>query len=544
MSNEAPESSGQKPLPKADNHGIGLVGTSIIVFIIGVVVGVPIANFGADVLVEYAGQVFGILFAIFLVIILVAGLIALFRRQIWGAIFKRAEIEMDRFARPMADVARFAAEQRVSDATSAARDLAELVLARYAWVSTRRWLIATITALIAAIAALAGSALLFQQNNLLRSQMDLMAQQNDRVGEQNRLLETQIELGEAQRSAGIVTEILAIGSKVAEESQALGAESRDTISTVELSAPLRQRIVSVSTIAHPYRFLNGGLMNLSGEQQYLIAMNRRADLLPQGSRMFADLPDPSRSELTDRSVSPERGQLLALLDSSHFTDSEILTAAGLDLSFAYFRKGQLKDMSLNHGQLRFADFSGQRIVSVTFRGAYLENSRFIGATMMAADFTPISSVDANPPYRFEADPVTYLTYAAGADFSRGFLSEVKFGGAQLLAANFDRTTLGQVSFSSASLRLATFRGALLDRPDFTGADLSLVDFDGAITDNADFIAATASVAAAGTFAPGIHEIEPITRQSLRDVTGVEDLSYTQWTGDTQLYRIKRIRNFE
>ncbi|RYD88672.1 MAG: hypothetical protein EOP61_33120, partial [Sphingomonadales bacterium] len=149
------EAPADKPPTKPDGQGIGVVGISIIVFFIGVVVGVPIANFGANVLVEYAGTVFAILFGIFLIIVVIAGAVALFRRRIWGVLFKRAEIEMERFARPLANVAKFAAEQRVADATDAARDLAELVLARYAWVSTRRWLLASITALIAAIAALA-----------------------------------------------------------------------------------------------------------------------------------------------------------------------------------------------------------------------------------------------------------------------------------------------------------------------------------------------------------------------------------------------------
>ena len=181
----------------AFNNVVATAGIALVVFIIGVVVGYPLATFGVEFLTDNAGLVFGVLFGFFVLVLLVAGTLMIFRRVIWERLFKHGEVEMERFARPLSNVARFAALQKVAEATESARDLAELVLARYAWVSTRRWLMATITAFIAAIAALAGSALLFQQNQLLRTQIGLMDDQNARIEEQNRFIQSLIELGEA-----------------------------------------------------------------------------------------------------------------------------------------------------------------------------------------------------------------------------------------------------------------------------------------------------------------------------------------------------------
>ncbi len=542
-------SEGQEPETESnrrgapDRHGVGLVGTAVIVFILGVIVGIPIANFGADVLLRYTGEVFAILFGIFLIILLVAGLIALFRRQIWGAIFRRAEFEMERFARPLSEVARFAAEKRVDEATGAARDLAELVLARYAWVSTRRWLIATITALIAAIAALAGSALLFQQNRLLADQSALMADQTTRLTEQNRLLESQIELGEAQRSAAIVSEILNISAQLGDEIEALQLPD-PTVGTpvARLSFGLKGRIIAATNMARPYRFLNAGLLEINDADLYRMALGRRSELLSDEARsaVEASMPKTVAGELIDRISSPERGQLLVLLANAFITDTEELTFRGADFSFAHVRMDTLKAMSLNHGSLRFADFSGTDFDTVSFRGAYLENARFRRSVFDDCDFTPIAARDAGGPFRRD-DDWTYTTQATGTDFRSAQMYDVKMAGIHLMAADFDESLLVRVDLSEAALTGATFRNAVLANVSFDGAELKAVDFDGVITDRADFIAHLGEVAA--SFVTDRYTIEPVSRAELTAHPRTFELWLTEWPEDRQLYRVKRTKPF-
>ncbi|MBK8086376.1 MAG: pentapeptide repeat-containing protein [Devosia sp.] len=525
------------------NHGIGLVGTAILVFILGIIVGIPIANFGADVLLRYTREVFAILFGVFLVILLVAGLVGLFRRQIWGAVFRRAEFEMERFARPLSDVARFAAEKRVDEATGAARDLAELVLARYAWVSTRRWLIATITALIAAIAALAGSALLFQQNRLLADQSALMTQQTDRLTEQNKLLESQIELGEAQRSAAIVSEIFNISAQLGAEIEALGLPDPTEGTPVErLSFGLKGRIIAATNMARPYRFLNAGLLEINDADLYRMALGRRTELLSEEARasVAASTPKNAAGELIDRIASPERGQLLILLANAFITDTEELTFRGADFSFAHVRMDTLKVMSLNHASLRFSDFSGTDFDSVSFRGAYLENARFRRSVFDNCDFTAVPANQANGPFR-RSDDWVYRTQATGADFNATQMFDVRMSGSHLMAASFDEALLVRHDFTDSTLTGATFRNAALADVKFEGADLKAVELDGVITDRADFIAYLDEVTE--PFAADRYEIAPVSRADLSDHPRTFELWLTGWPEDRQLYRVKRIKDF-
>lgn len=160
------------------------VSIALIIFVLGILSGVPIALFGVDLVVDNVFLILTVMFAFLVTAALMTALIVAFRKPILSRVVKRTEVEMERFARPLADVARYAAQQKVQEATDAAREVGELMLARYAWVSTRRWMVATITAFVASIAALAGSALLFQQNELLRAQGTLMREQTDRLTEQ------------------------------------------------------------------------------------------------------------------------------------------------------------------------------------------------------------------------------------------------------------------------------------------------------------------------------------------------------------------------
>lgn len=535
----------RSPGPSSGN-GIGIVGISIIVFILGVVVGVPIANFGANVIVEYAGQVFGLLFGIFLIIVLAAGLIGLFRRQIWGSLFRRAEIEVERFARPLADVARFAAEQRVADATEAARNLAELVLARYAWVSTRRWLLGSITGLIAAIAALAGSALLFQQNQLLRTQIDLMQDQNARIEEQNRFIQSQIELGEAQRSTSIVPEILEIGSLVAREVDDLRARGVNAPAITDLSSSLRARIVAATKAARPYRYLRTPLDDIDEELLMSSGLLRRTDLAASAkvreqlgaAAGNVELSGEQLGVMSDRPLSPERGQIMALLVYNGLTDFQSLS--GVDFSFAEIRataSGSALDFS--RAFLRFANLDRQLLVGASFDGAYLEHARFRNASINYTSF----GVSTLPSVSGEGEGLKILASLSGTDFSGAVLKNVDFSGARGFGANFDRAVVHNVQFTGTDLGGATFRGAIFGVVGFSGTNLKSVDFDGAIVFDAAFLDKVASEAAADSFVRTRFELETITPEQFAEHPRWAD-AWLDGLEEKQAYRIKRVGSFE
>ncbi|MDP3315629.1 MAG: pentapeptide repeat-containing protein [Devosia sp.] len=547
MSEESGITDEPKPAGKSSPHNIGIVGLSIVVFLIGVVVGVPIANFGADVLVEYAGQVFGVLFGVFLVVVIIASLVALFRRRIWGHVFKRAEFEMERFARPLAEVAKFAAEQRVAEATEAARDLAEMALARYAWVSTRRWLLASITALIAAIAALAGSALLFQQNNLLRTQIGLMGDQNARIEEQNRFIQSQIELGEAQRSTSIVPEILNIGAEVAREVDELRASGNGAPAISDLSPSLRARIVAASTASRPYRYLRTPLDDIDDQLLMSSGLLRRTDLAAS-AKVQAQL-DAAQSGnvqfsgeqtgvMTDRPLSPERGQIMAILIYNRLTDFS--TLIGADFSFAEVRAASMgSSLVLTFAALRFASFDRQLLIGANFSGAYLEHARFRNASINGSQF----GIGTLPSITGEGIGFERGTQLSGTDFTGAIIKDTGFARARGFGINFDRAVIHKVQFTDAEMAGSTFRTSIFGVVDFTGANLASVDFDGALVFDPAFLDTVAAQAAKDTFVRERFELEPITPEQFSEHPRWAD-AWLDGLEEKQAYRIKRVTEFK
>lgn len=547
MSEESGITDEPKPAGKSSPHNIGIVGLSIVVFLIGVVVGVPIANFGADVLVEYAGQVFGVLFGVFLVVVIIASLVALFRRRIWGVVFKRAEFEMERFARPLAEVAKFAAEQRVAEATEAARDLAEMALARYAWVSTRRWLLASITALIAAIAALAGSALLFQQNNLLRTQIGLMGDQNARIEEQNRFIQSQIELGEAQRSTSIVPEILNIGAEVAREVDELRASGNGAPAISDLSPSLRARIVAASTASRPYRYLRTPLDDIDDQLLMSSGLLRRTDLAAS-AKVQAQLEAAQSGNvrfsgeqtgvMTDRPLSPERGQIMAILIYNRLTDFS--TLIGADFSFAEVRAASMgSSLVLTFAALRFASFDRQLLIGADFSGAYLEHARFRNASINGSQF----GIGSLPSITGEGIGFERGTQLSGTDFSGAIIKDTGFARARGFGINFDRAVIHKVQFTNAEMAGSTFRTSIFGVVDFTGANLASVDFDGALVFDPAFLDTVATQAASDTFVRERFELEPITPEQFSEHPRWAD-AWLDGLEEKQAYRIKRVTEFK
>lgn len=528
----------------AFNTAMTTLGISLVVFIIGVVIGFPLATFGVEFLTNNAGTVFGLLFGFLVLVLLITGTLVIFRRQIWESLFKRGEVEMERFARPLSEVARYAALQKVAEATESARDLAELVLARYAWVSTRRWLMATITAFIAAIAALAGSALLFQQNQLLRTQIGLMQDQNARIEEQNRFIASQIELGEAQRSTSIVPEILEIGSLIGSELERLAAAGNTRPQIADLSPSLRARIVAATTAARPYRYLRTPLLDLDDQMVMSSGLLRRTDLAAaetirqqlEAAGATAQFTGEQAGVMSDRPVSPERGQIISILMNSGLTDFSQLGFA--DFSFAEITTAAVGSLIFYDANLRFADFDRELIVDGRFDGAYLEHARFRNARISYSSFST-----RDLPSISGGAAMTRGTELAGTDFSGAILNTVRFDGSRGFGQNFDRSVVHKVHFNGTELAGGTFRGTIFGEVDFTGANLKSVDFDGAIVFDPAFLDKLANQAAPESFVRERFSIEPIDATTFAAHPRWAD-AWLDGLEDGQAYRITRVGAFE
>ena len=558
------------PEPASPGRRLSL-SLGVLVFGFGMAGGFLTAFSGLGFLAESAGLIVAV-FLILLVLVAVSGATAFFARgPILRFLFGVAQTQLQVFATPLAEVTRAAARRDVDGATESARNLLQLALARYSWVATRRWVIASLTGLIAAMAALAGTALLFnqnklmfQQNALIQRQSDLMLDQNRKIEVQSALLEQDVQLAEAARNAQVTAEIATISGllgdamdRARKAQDAAGAVAAGVAGHTPLLDPetdmdqsLIMRLSAASQSARPYRFLDVGRGTRDPAGRMRAAMQRRRAELPATyaalSGYFGWQDPPATSGLTDRPASPERGQLLRALVQAGVHQYALLDFYGLDLSFALAPDITLALQSFPGGRLSFADLRRAQIVESDFRGAELENARFLRARIERSRFDALPSNQAPGPYR--ADGATYPTALAGADFSQAILRGCSFDGAQALAAVFDGALIERVSFRDTDLGAASFRGAALVKADFTGANLKSVELDGAYVFAPDALAALAETAAAGSFRADRFETVPVAPAEVLDLWAVFQIhdadSLAKAAGGAKVWRIRRVGAFE
>jgi uncharacterized protein YjbI with pentapeptide repeats len=551
----------QQQQPASENPGReGLGFYALMFFGFGVAAGVLVAFSGFGYLEDQAALIVTVFLSALLVIMLVGIIIFAARRIIWERLFGYADVQIEQMATPLANIAESAAARDPAAATTAARDFVTLAFARYAWITTRRWIITSLTALIAAMAALAGTALLFKQNLLIETQSGLLKEQNQRIAEQSKLLEQQVQLAEADRNAQVAAGITQIANELAAVVNKSTREYTDAdgvarvslfnaISASDLPPALILRITSTSRAAKPYRFLDLGQRANNFSDRTRIAAGRRRTELPNTYARLEDFygwTDPGPDlQLIDRPASPERGQLLTLLLSAGLQHFEALNLTGLDLSFAHMLSADIAGMTMQGAILFNSDFTGSSIYNSDLGGAALENSRFVACVIKNSSFADITAERVRDPNK--ASNGTLYTRANGADFTRAFIENTPFTGAQLTAANFDGAVLLKTDFTNAKLGIATFRGAVLAASTFDGADLKSADFDGAIVFAADPLN-DLSRAMEGRFQRDVFQAERIDPAVLNKMpvfflnTSLEQANLL--TNNAPAWRIKRVKPFD
>ena len=520
-------------------------GWGMLVFVLGVACGVPVAIFMPGFLSDHGSVVLGIVLGALLFALVILSLVFVFRQPLWRWVFQRSEVEVTRFAGPLADVARYAAGQKVEEATQAARSFAEIALARYAWITTRRWLVASITGLIAAMAALAGSALLFEQNKLLRAQSVLLVEQNQRIDFQNALIDTQIQLAEAERSAQIGPEVVEIGALIGAERQAFldGGGDIENFGLSDLTSSTRGRIVAASLVARPYRYLAPSNANPRDSEGLMrTALARRPDAVTDPSVLDNGPARADAERLVDRPVSPERGDLLTMLTANAILETEALTFLGADFSFAEFRRELAGGLSMRHARLAFSDFSWTRMVSCQFGAAQLDHARIENAVVRGSDFSSLAAADVSEP--FSPGGFDYLpTSMAGISFRGSVIHDTGFARVNAIAPVFDGAVVAMADFTGASIGGASFRDAMIIDSVFEGASLLSMDLQGAIVFDQTFLERLKQAAAPGSFVADRWQMLPIAAgevaQHPRYIEMTNHVPESAYVG-VQAWRIARI----
>lgn len=528
-------------------------GIGVVVFALGLACGVPVALFAPNLIDQHGGTAFAAILIVLVAAALTLAILYLLRGPIFRWLLRRIGVEVRDLSAPLSELARHAAARRLPETTAAARNLAELAIARFLWLSSRRWLVASITALVAAVAALAGSALLFEQNRLLRNQSELLTGQNQRIDEQSELLRTQNSLAEAERNAVIVSQLIELAERMAGETGRLplppGAKPGDPPVHFldELSPDLRAGLVAASNAARPYRFLRSAIPDSSDHAAMLHQALRRRAELPKVARLLG-MEDPAAvdSSLVDRPLSPERGMILTLLRNHGIRDTEGLSFSGADFTAAEVRNTQLELMSLRHASLGYASFDHIPMQECQFGGAFLQLARFRHGKLKHCVFSSLPAGEVRPPYRAEAGMPLLGTQLAGADFGDAILFLDQFEDIQGLAMNFDRAVISGCNFDRATLAASTFRQSVLYATDFDGADLHSVDFDGAIVFEADFLERLQAQASPGNFRRELFVQEAVSAEEFArhpNYNNFNDEIPAEAYADGHIWRVRRIADF-
>lgn len=547
----------QRPEPaKGGSATGGLVpgGMGVLLFGFGLAAGILGAYTATGFLEDSAGLILSVFLSAALVVLILGILIFALRKTILSRLFGHADVALEQIADPLARIADRAFERDPGGATAAARDLVAMVLARYAWISTRRWIIAALTALIAAMAALAGTALLFKQNQLISVQTDLLREQNERIQEQTQLIQTDVQLAEAARNAALAVEITDIAAelgRVVDRVNGGGAINPINVldPVTDLDRSLVLRITSISRALLPYRFLDNGLRPEDSTDGLRVALSARREVLgdsyARAAAFFGWSDRDQGTYLTDRPASPERGQLLRVLVFSGVRNLELLTYAGLDLDFAVLRATDLQLVTAQQARLAYADFSGSYIVGCDFGTAVLENSRFRLANILKTRFASLEPDEVLPPLAAQAGKT--LTRMSGADFQRATILESDFSAAALTGASFDGALLDGADFTDADLSAATLRGTVILAAKFDGAFVKRTDFDGAVVLDPEFLTKLAAVVAPDTFRPDLFTLTPVDLAALDEImvvhNQIEQADLAARAVDGSAYRISRIGEF-
>lgn len=520
---------------KGRNPGQGAVkfGSALIVFVLGIGAGILLTFSGHGLFAGHLSVVLtGFLIALFCVAIFGLFVFAL-RRHILGYLFQVTNTQLEQIAGPLASVARHAVQRDPDGAVDAARSFAQVALARWAWLSTRRWIIASLTALIASLAALAGTALLFRQNELLAEQSVLLQQQIERLDEQNAMIDTDIQLAEAARSAALLSEIGTVADLLGQATEELNKAGNggpyDPAS--DLPEGLVNRIVTVSLAARPYRYLDVATPISNPRLAYQASVSRRPDL-PELAAAYGHPDADGKTRLIDLPVSPERGQLLAMLYNSSVIKTEPISFRGADFSFAQVRIPVLALASYQFATLSQADFRGITIVESRFRAASLYKATFTGAIINRSDFSAIPGDQIEPPHGKREDPAR--TALTGADFGSTAVIATSFAGTDAQLVSYDRALLADVSFAGTVLAASTFRETVFVDVDFTGADLRAVDLSGAFVFSETFIDDLNAAAAPETFNPDRWKLEKATLEDVYEV----DMAFEHLGVEVDMARIE------
>jgi Uncharacterized low-complexity proteins len=395
---------------------------------IGLLIGVPITLFGLDFLSDNVTTLTLFLLTGIFIVGIATLIIAKYQDQIFNTIFGKVQTNFNSITEHGFETINSITKGDEENARRSSKKFILEASAWYSWVSLRRWMLGAGITLIAAFAGLLGSVLLFRQNNLLSEQTKLITDQNALILNQNKKIDIQSYLLESQRRSGLIIELTSILESIPKESE---PNTKLIDERISLPQSLRGRIVALSRALRPYYYVN-----ISNNEKWTFgytSLNLKDSL--------------SAPTLTERPLSPERGQLLLALVNSNVYMPEIIDMQP-DFSSADLRGITINQLDLSNINLKYADFTGADLFNVNLSNAKLNGAIFDRANLIGANFKSSHCNDTR--------------------FIESRLNNTYFEECSLSNSIFRRAILFGIEFKNALIKEANILDAIPDRPKEAG----------------------------------------------------------------------------
>lgn len=244
--------------------------------------------------------------------------------------------------------------------------------------------------------------------------------------EQNLIIQNQTHLIESSRRSALVFELSSLFDEIDEELDAIQKEEKDSNTEVPdtLSSRLIGRIIALSRSLQPYYFWDD-------------------------------------SSMTERALSPERGQLLMSLTLSEIdtTSIKIIFSEG-DFSRSMLRYANLYRKILRFARLPGADLRGANLNYANLSDAVLSEAILSGAELNWARITSAELYKTDLSGAFLSNANLRDALLVEANLRGAILRNADLGYADLQDADLSRANLINANLSQANLEGASLRGTI------------------------------------------------------------------------------------
>ena len=369
----------------------------ILFLLIGILIGVLFSMFGIEIIAENIKILVIIFISIVLIFTFFFVIIYLSRDSINNYIFQKKDQYVTSTKEELSDLCEAIIETDHSKIRTTSSTLISRASEWYLWLNYRKLVLSAISILFLTFGSLLGAALLFKQNNIIDKQTSILNKQSELIADQNKRLEQQTYLQEAERRSSLVYMFSDI-------MESMDDEIKTNKSNRILSDQLQARVISISKVLKPYKFLEND--KLIGEE-----------------------------------LSPERAQLLVSLIETKLDANAYQFLSLCDFSFADLRRSTF-EFNFDGVFISNTNWTNSTLSNSSFHWTWMQNSIFNNVNFERVEFNncPMDNSYFNETKLFDA---SFLSSSARESIFSNITTanRVKWNSADLSGSEFENCRL-------------------------------------------------------------------------------------------------------